>query len=370
MSISGIPGYFISSKIDQNLSITPNEYIRFVQVLDDATLQSDWGTSINLNLIFNQANYSPIQKTLTLNEIIRAVKQVPLPVDFYTRAAQVGTVALAAGAIGVGAYLANNAYTNGQPIALPVSKSEEKSILANNAGQPIDLPVSKSEEESILANNAGKPIDLPVSKSEEESSHATALEEADPAKKYDEWKWANVRADAFDALFGDESKTVSNWQGGGDAELYSAPGLSGQEYIDAASLLGVGQLAGNLGKAAALGVVQLVGNLGKTAATAIGSKLTGNIASGVDLGLASAAKYGTNAAGATDKLAKEAFLANTNRVLALPAPAPRLALPAPAPRLALPAQGSSVVKSPLNPINPNYIAPKNISPTWGPHFGQ
>ncbi|MBP6870078.1 hypothetical protein KBC04_04300 [Candidatus Babeliales bacterium] len=99
--------YYISSADDQAVSITPNEYILFTQALDSASKL--WGTIINLTLPVVQENRSIIQKNLTLDEITRAVKNVPLSQEYYT-AATLLTAAATTAAVAAGVYYAYNNY--------------------------------------------------------------------------------------------------------------------------------------------------------------------------------------------------------------------------------------------------------------------
>jgi hypothetical protein len=123
--------------------------------------------------------------------------------------------------------------------------------------------------------------------------------------EYDEWKakhpqlfttpseeptgWKKIGTDAVEGMFGKKVMTVPNWQGGGDAELYGAPGLSGKEYLDTVNLLGVGQLAGNLAKGAANKGLSMIGN-----------KVAGGIAQGATEGLANFGTYGMSQAALTE----------------------------------------------------------------------
>lgn len=95
---------YIASANDKKLSITPNEYIALVQTLDNAGQQKDWGT-ISLNLLVTQENGSVIEKTLTLHDIIGAIKQVPLPSNYYATALKIAGIVAAAAVVGVGAYM-------------------------------------------------------------------------------------------------------------------------------------------------------------------------------------------------------------------------------------------------------------------------
>jgi hypothetical protein len=98
--------YAISSADDQNLSITPNEYLALVQTLENAAAQGDWGTTVNLTLPVIQADGSIVEKNLTLNEIKAAIKEIPLPASYYATALKIAAgVALIGGAAFVAAYL-------------------------------------------------------------------------------------------------------------------------------------------------------------------------------------------------------------------------------------------------------------------------
>jgi hypothetical protein len=139
---SGILGlyktsYYISSKTNQSLAITPHEYNLLIQTLDNAAKQSDWGKTINLKLLITQENPSIITKSLTLNEIINAIKQVPLPVQ-YSTAAKIGMGVVAAAAIGAGVYyVATGSDSQLPPQAIQITKS----------------PTTKKETQSFAAKH-------------------------------------------------------------------------------------------------------------------------------------------------------------------------------------------------------------------------
>lgn len=97
--------YYLSSRHDQSVAITPHEYPLLLQTLDDAAKQSNWGDEINLDLLSQQENGVTSSKNLKLNEIISAIRQVPLPVNFYTTATQIGAGVATAAAIGAGSFL-------------------------------------------------------------------------------------------------------------------------------------------------------------------------------------------------------------------------------------------------------------------------
>jgi len=103
--------YVISSADDQNLSITPNEYLALVQTLENAAQQGDWGTTVNLSLPVIQADGSIVEKNLTLNEIKAAIQEIPLPASYYATALKV------AAGVAVGAALIGGAYYTYNPQA-------------------------------------------------------------------------------------------------------------------------------------------------------------------------------------------------------------------------------------------------------------
>jgi hypothetical protein len=120
------PSYYIASRNDQSLSITPNEYTLLVQTLNNAAKQFDWGNFINLNLLVAQENGSTSSKSLTLNQIISAIKQLPLPAQ-YSTAAKIGMGVVAAAAVGAGAYAAYQT-TNGQLLNVAGLEKELKEV--------------------------------------------------------------------------------------------------------------------------------------------------------------------------------------------------------------------------------------------------
>ena len=122
--------YYLSSKDDKKLSITPDEYNLLVQTLENAAKQANWKKTIELSLLVAQEDDSFVKKTLTLSEIVTAMKQIPLPIGYLTIAAGVGTAA----AIGAGAYYAYNNYTQG------LNNLEEK---VDNISDALEAPTTE-----------------------------------------------------------------------------------------------------------------------------------------------------------------------------------------------------------------------------------
>ncbi|MDP3788704.1 MAG: hypothetical protein Q8Q60_05320 [Candidatus Chromulinivorax sp.] len=127
--------YYISSRNNRSLSITPNEYTLLLQTLENAAQQKDWAKSVDLKVLVIQENGSILEKTLNLDEIINAMKQVPLPVQ-YSTAAKIGAGVVAAAAIGTGAYLAYQAY-NTQPAHASELEKEVTAIKSQIDALPI-----------------------------------------------------------------------------------------------------------------------------------------------------------------------------------------------------------------------------------------
>ena len=150
--------YVISSSDDQNLSITPNEYLALVQTLENAAQQSDWGTTINLTLPIIQADGSIVEKNLTLNEIKAAIKEIPLPASYYATALKIA----AAVAVGVAAGAAlsyGTGYTVGfvqgyyNPEAFESLQRKATQIEANLDGAPA-VNQAQPVEQNVVANTA------------------------------------------------------------------------------------------------------------------------------------------------------------------------------------------------------------------------
>jgi len=129
--------YVIASADDQNLSITPNEYLALVQTLENAAQQGDWGTTVNLSLPVIQTDGSIVEKNLTLNEIKAAIKEIPLPASYYATALKV------AAGVAVGAALIGGAYYAYNPQAFnflqgKVAQAEQNLDTAADQAQPVE----------------------------------------------------------------------------------------------------------------------------------------------------------------------------------------------------------------------------------------
>ncbi len=207
--------YSITSSEDQNLSITPNEYIALVQTLQSATGQGNWDTTINITLPVIQESGSIVEKNLTLNEIISAIKQVPLPTSYYATALKVSAGVATVGALGAGAYYAYN-----NPEAFNFLQGKVTDIEQQLDETPVDNHQAIVEQFGIT---------------EEELADMT------------------------------KPKTVQNWQAGGDAENYGLSGYSDLDSQGVTALLPAGQITGNAAKA---GV-----NAAKTGAVTVGTRL-------------------------------------------------------------------------------------------------
>lgn len=77
--------YYISSRNDQAVAITPSVRSIFLEILYHASNQSNWGNEINLDLLSKNEDGSLSIKNLKLDEIIKAIEQVPLPINFYNK---------------------------------------------------------------------------------------------------------------------------------------------------------------------------------------------------------------------------------------------------------------------------------------------
>ncbi len=133
--------YYISSRNNRSLPITPNEYTLLLKTLDKATQQKDWVKSVDLKVLVAQENGSILEKTLNLHEIINAIKQVPLPVDYFT-ATTIGAGVVAAAAIGAGAYLAYQAYNT--PTPTNVQMLEKEVIAIKNQVDALSATITPS----------------------------------------------------------------------------------------------------------------------------------------------------------------------------------------------------------------------------------
>ena len=343
--------YYIASNSNPAISIMPNEYNAFVQTLQSAAQQTDWGKTLNLTLPVIAESRLISDKNFNLNEIITAVRNVPLPAGYSTTAILGGVAATAA--LGAGAYYAYNnmdqlqdsmsdiqAYFNPasqqtEPVVASVVVEEpvvvEPTMLENaqsgfrkgvygdeavtvdnwQAGGDAELygapGLSGQEALGAVSNIAtgglsGLAVNAPLiydgykkldAIQQELNTHKqqakalgievnepTFLEKARNTNKDVINAAKNFGNNALQGAFGSEVKTVDNWQAGGDAELYGAPGLSGQEVMDGANVLMMGQFAGNLAKSGVNAARNYVGSIGTNAGNAA--------ASGAALGMAEA----------------------------------------------------------------------------------
>ncbi len=138
--------YYISSKENQTLSITPNEYTLLMKTLENATKQPDWAKTVFVELSLKDENGSAIAKALTLNEIIAAIKQVPLPAQYSTAAIVAGVAA--AGVLAVAAYYGYQELYKDSPVA----SIADTAVIST----PIDTPVQFNEQsETAVKEPAG-----------------------------------------------------------------------------------------------------------------------------------------------------------------------------------------------------------------------
>ena len=154
---------YISSIDNRQQAITPEQYALLIQTLQDATKNSDWGTTINLNLSVSR-NDKFVDKNLKLNEIMHAIQQVPLPTNF-----SVTSIATAAtiGAIAVGAMVAYTMLNKNNPL--------EQTLSATPSFSGVDVP-NMSDEKAPSSVDAG--ISATQSDSSNNGSPATAPTEA------------------------------------------------------------------------------------------------------------------------------------------------------------------------------------------------
>ena len=236
--------YYIASKTDQSLAITPNQYTALVQTLQDAAQQSDWGKTIKIMFpVTSHENSGMLEKDLSLNEIIAALKQVPLPTNYYSTAAYAGQIALGAAAIAGSAYLL---YNNMEALKSSISDIEgyfsNSTIPSVTGSTTISAPVVKATPAitPMTPISAQKPVvkaavETPVI----EATHAI---QAEPSF------FENIGSGLYRGLLGNEDATVANWQAGGFADDYGAPGLTGQEMLGAVA--GAGAFAAGAAKMA------------------------------------------------------------------------------------------------------------------------
>ena len=325
--------YVIASADDQNLSITPNEYLALVQTLENAAQQSDWGTTVNLSLPVIQADGSIVEKNLTLNEIKAAIKEIPLPTSYYATALKVAAGLAAGAAIIGGAYYA---YNNPQAFNFLQNKSAE--VETKLDGAVIVTPVNQTEptKPNTIANPA--PItSVPPRASEQSDVNPPLINEISQQPSLS----SKMAKDAWDGMFGSKVMTPQYWQAGGDAELYGAPGLSGQE----ASNAGLSYLGGSFVKSGANAIATRVG----------GGELAGQ---GAANGFDNFAKYGVSPAGIAPAASKGIAPGTTPTISTL----------------AQTRIGAQFEHLPTGYVQSTTTAvketTKNISPTWEVNFGQ
>ncbi len=99
--------YYIAAKDNQNQPITAEFYPLFYEILQRACQHLDWGSTINLELSVIK-NGIFIKENLNINEICRAVEQVPLPKNYSLSSIIASAAAITA--IAAGAYLVYNSF--------------------------------------------------------------------------------------------------------------------------------------------------------------------------------------------------------------------------------------------------------------------
>ncbi len=343
--------YSIASSDDQNLSITPNEYIALVQTLDNAARQGNWGTTINLTLPIVQENKSIIKKNLTLNEITAAIKQVPLPASYYATALKVAAGAAIAGGI-------YYAYNNPQAFGLLQGKVTDVETKLDTASVVDQAPV----EQNVVANPA--PVTRITPSFEEFMKKHIDLGNINVNQDQPvEQNWiSNVNQDQpVEQNFISEEeianmtkpRTVQDWQAGGDQENYGLSGYSDLDVQGVTTLLPIGQ---TVGAAAKLGATAA-----KSGATAVGTRLgltgpgAGELAGqGAVKGIENFGKYGSSPVGAiASKTIESSPTTGT---------------------LAQARIGAQLDNLPAGYVQPATITTtgvtKNVSPNWAVNFGQ
>ena len=356
--------YYIASKTDQSLAITPNQYTALVQTLQDAAQQSDWGKTIKIMFpVTSHENSGMLEKDLSLNEIIAALKQVPLPTNYYSTAAYAGQIALGAAAIAGSAYLLyNNMDMNdlrilaaqvgnyfepelnhgefmlkmekegfgrkapaveAKPTFLQNAKSGvRRGLLGNEVVTVPGAQAGGDQENYSLSGKTGQEaigtvatgltgltpfIATVVPAIHDLRSKRDALEDElkanrkNPEEIKDESESSFLNG-ALEALFGHEVKTVPGWHGGGDAEIYGAPGVSGEELNDALNIYMLGSGVGSLATSGVNAVktgVNTVRNYVGSVGTAAGNAA----ATGASLGMAEASGLAAQAGQAAVKAA-------------------------------------------------------------------
>jgi len=145
--------YAISSADDQNLSITPNEYLALVQTLENAAQQGDWGTTVNLTLPVIQTDGSIVEKNLTLNQITAAIKEIPLPASYYATALKI------AAGVAVGAALVGGAYYAYNPEAFNFlqGKAAQAEQILNTPAVPAVDQAQPVEQNAVANLDAAQP---------------------------------------------------------------------------------------------------------------------------------------------------------------------------------------------------------------------
>ena len=209
--------HHIASRNDKEQAITPNTYTLLLETLEQATKNSDWGSTINLELSVN-TNGMLSQKNLKLYEIVEAIKRVPLPANYSMTSILLGTAAVAA--IATGAYFVIKSYPTAQ----------SNNTIMNDTKENTDQNSTTSPNKIIAtsAHNNGN--------SDDDMTNSEVDESNWPA-----WK---------KALFGSKAMSVQYWEGGGDRELYGGNGFSGGEIMEAAA----GAVGGGILKTAATGI--------------------------------------------------------------------------------------------------------------------
>ena len=185
--------YYIASNSNPTMSIMPNEYNLLIETLQVAAQQTDWGKTLNLTLPVIAESRLISDKNFNLNEIITAVRNVPLPAGYSTAAILGGVAATAA--LGAGAYYAYNNMDQ-----LQDSMSDIQAYFNPASQQTEPVVASVVVEEPVVVE-------------------PTMLE--------------NAQSGFRKGVYGDEAVTVDNWQAGGDAENYGLSGYSGQEALGA-----------------------------------------------------------------------------------------------------------------------------------------
>ncbi|MGZ6255236.1 MAG: J domain-containing protein [Candidatus Chromulinivorax sp.] len=159
--------YKISSIENQDQPIIGAMYNQFLEILHNATKQSDWSKTVRITLPSLQKNGNTISRSLTLQEIVNALEQVPLPDQGMSTLTKAGLIIGGTAAVGAALYgnqqLYNSYYNNPGivPPALQVYQDDNMNDLKKDLqnGQKLNDQIVPAIKISGQLNQAQENVD-------------------------------------------------------------------------------------------------------------------------------------------------------------------------------------------------------------------